>query len=95
MPDSINDLSRILGRLEADCAAAQNQRAELFKAMNQIKSQLGCLPQLVKTVEGHTSDISEFKKLKNRAAGVLLALTFAGGALGSAVVWMAKNFISK
>jgi hypothetical protein len=95
MPNSINDLSRILGRLEADCAAAQNQRAELFKAMNEIKSQLGCLPQLVKTVEGHSATIDDFKRLKNKAAGIMLVLTVIGGAIGSAGMWMVRNFISK
>jgi len=93
--NSINDLSRVLGRLEADASAAQNQRTEIFTQLGQIKSQLSCLPQLAKTVESHAKDISEFKKIKNKAAGVLLVLRFVGGAIGSAVVWAAKNFLSK
>jgi hypothetical protein len=93
--NSINDLSRVLGRLEADSGAAKNQRTEIFTQLGQIKSQLSCLPQLAKTVEAHSADISDFKRLKNKAAGVMLVLTFVGGAIGSAAVWAAKNFLSK
>jgi hypothetical protein len=95
MPNSINDISRILGRLEADASAAKNQRTEIFKQLDEIKTKLACLPQLAKTVDDHTSDISEFKKLRNKMAGVMLVLTIIGGAIGSAGMWAAKNFLSK
>jgi hypothetical protein len=95
MPNSINGLSRVLGRLEADASAAKNQRELIFSQLDAIKTKLACLPQLAKTVDDHTSDISEFKKLRNKMAGVMLVLTFVGGAVGSAAVWMAKNFLSK
>jgi hypothetical protein len=95
MPADINDLSRILGRLEADASAAKNQRELIFTQLDQIKTRLSCLPQLAKTVESHSAAIDDFKRLKNKAAGIMLVLTIIGGAIGSAGMWMAKNFISK
>jgi len=95
MPADINDLSRILGRLEADASAAKNQRTEIFKQLEEVKSKLSCLPQLAKTVESHSATIDDFKRLKNKAAGIMLVLTIIGGAIGSAGMWMAKNFISR
>ena len=93
--NSINDLSRVLGRLEADASAARNQRTEIFTQLDQIKVTLGCLPQLVKTVESHSAAIDDFKKLKQRGIGIALVLTFVGGAIGSFAMWMAKNFLAK
>jgi len=95
MPNSINDISRILGRLEADASAAKNQRTEIFKQLDEIKARLSCLPQLAKTVDGHGAAIEDFKRLKNKAAGIMLVLTIIGGAIGSAGMWAAKNFLSK
>jgi hypothetical protein len=95
MPADINDLSRILGRLEADASAAKNQRELIFTQLDQIKTRLSCLPQLAKTVESHSATIDDFKRLKNKAAGIMLVLTIIGGAIGSAGMWMAKNFISR
>ena len=95
MPADINDLSRILGRLEADASAAKNQRELIFTQLDQIKTRLGCLPQLAKTVESHSAAIEDYKRLKNKAAGIMLVLTIIGGAVGSAGMWMVKNFISK
>ena len=95
MPDSINDLSRILGRLEADASAAKNQRTDIFCQLTDVKAKVSCLPQLAKTVESHSATIDDFKRLKNKAAGIMLVLTVIGGAIGSAGMWMAKNFISK
>ena len=95
MPADINDLSRILGRLEADASAAKNQRELIFTQLDQIKTRLGCLSKLAKTVESHSAAIDDFKRLKNKAAGIMLVLTIIGGAIGSAGMWMVKNFISK
>jgi hypothetical protein len=95
MPNSINDISRILGRLESDANSAKNQRAEIFKQLEEVKTKLSCLPQLAKTVEGHSAVIDDYKRLKNKAAGIMLVLTVVGGAIGSAGMWMAKNFLSK
>jgi len=95
MPNSINDISRILGRLEADASAAKNQRELIFSQLDEIKSKLGCLPQLAKTVEGHGTSIEDFKRLKSKFAGIMLVLTIIGGAVGSAGMWMFKNFLSK
>ena len=95
MPADINDLSRILGRLEADASAAKNQRELIFTQLDQIKTRLSCLPQLAKTVESHSAAIEDYKRLKNKAAGIMLVLTIIGGAVGSAGMWMVKNFISK
>jgi hypothetical protein len=95
MPANINDLSRILGRLEADSGAAKNQRELIFSQLEEVKSKLACLPQLAKTVEGHSAAIDDFKRLKNKAAGIMLVLTVIGGAIGSAGMWTVKNFISK
>jgi hypothetical protein len=95
MPADINDLSRILGRLEADASAAKNQRELIFTQLDQIKTRLSCLPQLAKTVESHSAAIDDYKRLKNKAAGIMLVLTIIGGAVGSAGMWMVKNFISK
>ena len=95
MPADINDLSRILGRLEADASAAKNQRELIFTQLDQIKTRLSCLPQLAKTVESHSAAIEDYKRLKNKAAGIMLVLTIIGGAIGSAGMWMVKNFISK
>jgi hypothetical protein len=95
MPADINDLSRILGRLEADASAAKNQRTEIFKQLEEVKSKLSCLPQLAKTVESHSIVIDDYKRLKQRGIGIALALTTIGGAIGSAGMWMAKNFLSK
>jgi hypothetical protein len=61
----------------------------------EVKSKLACLPQLAKTVEGHSAAIDDFKRLKNKAAGIMLVLTVIGGAIGSAGMWMVRNFISK
>ena len=95
MPNSINDISRILGRLEADASAAKNQRELIFSQLDEIKTRLSCLPQLAKTVEGHGAAIAGFDRLKNKFAGILLVLTVLGGAVGSAGMWMFKNFLSK
>ena len=95
MPADINDLSRILGRLEADASAAKNHRELIFTQLDQIKTRLSCLPQLAKTVESHSAAIEDYKRLKNKAAGIMLVLTIIGGAIGSAGMWMAKNFLSK
>jgi hypothetical protein len=95
MPANINDLSRVLGRLEADASAAKNQRELIFTQLDQIKTRLSCLPQLAKTVESHSVVLDDYKRLKNKAAGIMLVLTIIGGAVGSAGMWMVKNFISK
>jgi len=95
MPNSINDISRILGRLEADASAAKNQRELIFSQLDEIKTRLSCLPTLAKTVEGHGTAIEDFKRLKSKFAGIMLVLTIIGGAVGSAGMWMAKNFLSK
>ena len=94
MPN-INDISRVLGRLEADANAARSQRRDIFKQLEDVKSKLACLPQLAKTVEGHGAAIAGFDRLKNKFAGILLVLTVLGGAIGSAGMWMFKNFLSK
>jgi hypothetical protein len=95
MPNSINDISRILGRLEADASAAKNQRELIFSQLDEIKTRLSCLPQLAKTVDGHGAAIEDFKRLKSKFAGIMLVLTIIGGAVGSAGMWMFKNFLSK
>ena len=95
MPNSINDISRILGRLEADASAAKNQRELIFSQLDEIKTRLSCLPQLAKTVDGHGMAIEDFKRLKSKFAGIMLVLTIIGGAVGSAGMWMFKNFLSK
>ena len=95
MPANINDLSRILGRLEADSGAAKNQRELIFSQLEEVKSKLACLPQLAKTVEGHSAAIEDYQRLKQRGIGIALVLTIIGGAIGSASMWMFRNFISK
>jgi len=93
--NTINDLSRILGRLEADASAAKNQRTEIFKQLEEVKLKLACLPQLAKTVESHGVDIGDYKQLKQLGIGIALVLTCTGGAIDFAGMWMAKNFLSK
>jgi len=93
--NSINDLSRVLGRLEADASAARSQRTEIFSQLEEVKLKLACLPQLAKTVESHGVDIGDYKQLKQRGIGIVLVLTIIGGAIGSAGMWMAKNFLAK
>jgi hypothetical protein len=95
MPADINDLSRILGRLEADASAAKNQRELIFTQLDQIKTRLSCLPQLAKTVESHSAAIDDYKRLKQRGIGIALALTTIGGAIGSIGAWVIGKFMLK
>jgi hypothetical protein len=95
MPANINDLSRVLGRLEADASAAKNQRELIFTQLDQIKARLGCLPQLAKTVESHSAAIDDYKRLKQRGIGIALALTTIGGAIGSIGAWVIGKFMLK
>jgi hypothetical protein len=95
MPANINDLSRVLGRLEADASAAKNQRELIFTQLDQIKTRLSCLPQLAKTVESHSAAIDDYKRLKQRGIGIALALTTIGGAIGSIGAWVIGKFMLK
>jgi len=96
MPDT-NDVSfsRILGRLEADSSAAKNQRAEIFTQLKDVKAKVSCLPQLAKTVESHSMVIDDYKRLKQRAIGIVIAVTGLASALASGLSYLANKFMLK
>ena len=78
----VDEISRTLGRLEADAASARNQREKIFELIGEVQLSLGAIPALIEKVDDHSVHIEDFKGLKNKGIGVLAFVAMLGGAVG-------------
>ena len=57
----IDEISRTLGRLEADATSARNQREKIFELIGEVQAVVGAMPSLVTQVNNLTTEMSSIK----------------------------------
>jgi len=82
--NSIDDVSRAIGHLEESVKIATVQQTKIFDKLDDMNNRLACLPTVVKRVEEHHKHIEDFKALKSKGTGVLIAVTIGAGVLATA-----------
>lgn len=92
MADDINEVSRLLGRIEASTIEAERQRTALFKKMDEfarLQSETnGVAKEALARVAKMEPHVEEFKNMRQRGLGIIM---FIGGcgAVGGATIMQA------
>ena len=83
----LDEVSKAIGRLQADAEASQRQRAEIFDQLKengaQIAHIIATLEPLAKMAGDHDEDIKGLLAMKNKMIGYVAAIAAVGGGLGS------------
>jgi len=87
--NDIDQVSKALGRLQAEAESSHNQRVEIFKKLDgltvQVTAMVGSVDQLVTMVGTHSDDLKVLNALKHKALGWVAAVGVMGGGLGAFV----------
>lgn len=87
MSDGIDQVSKSLGKLEANMEASQRQRAEIFTQLGHLSMATteltAAMVPLTTMVEAHDKQIHKLNALKNKAIGWVGAVGLSAGGLGT------------
>jgi hypothetical protein len=87
MPEGLDEISRQIGRLEAEAFASQQHRTLVSVKLDEIKAALAPLASLPTHIQAHCREIDELKAQSNRVTGAI----WAAGAVGSLTTLLVSN----
>ena len=90
----IDEVSRLVGRLEIGVKTTADQQTKIVDKLDEISATLnthcGKLENMSKSIEEMKPDIEDYKRVKQKGFGVLVGLGFIAGGAGA---WM-KSLIA-
>jgi predicted nucleic acid-binding Zn-ribbon protein len=104
MTDDIHDISKVIGKLEAENTESQRQRDAMFKKLDRISDDITKLRGAVEMLAKEHADtatkvndqimptVTEFQNLKQRGLGVIGFIALLGGGLGASILSMWQKF---
>ena len=85
--NDIDQVSKALGRLQAEAESSHNQRVEIFKKLDgltvQTTAMVSSVNQLLDVVGKHEKELKGLNAFKNRTLGYAAAIGTGAGAIGS------------
>lgn len=87
MPQGLDEISRQIGRLEAEAFASQQHRSLVSVKLDEIMTALAPLASLPAHIQAHSQEIDRLKAQSNRVTGAI----WAAGAVGSLTTLLVSN----